>query len=238
MRAFPSPGDYPEGLAWDGRHLWCNNFTDGMLFKLDPEDGHVVARYSGGGLPTAPEGLAWDGEHIWTCDWNTGVVSKLRETPEGMVIVNQFPKPAGAGATVGLGWDGNSLWLSTWRVGSTAQLFELDPATLAVRGSRILPVFFVEDLCWDGRYLWSCDWLAGIAFAIDPATGDTLHTFTTPGRNRFNRNPVGSAWDGTHLWISDTTQDSIWALDISAARPTSVRALSWSALKGLFRDHD
>ena len=230
VRGFPSPGDYPEGLAWDGRFLWCNNFTDGALYKLDPADGHVVTVYRGGGLPLTPEGLAWDGQHLWTCDWQTGDIYELREGSGGIEIVAQHPKPANAGSTVGLAWDGSSIWLSCMRTGDTAQLFELDPTTLEVRAVRDLPVYNIEDLTWDGRWLWSFDWLFAIGFAIDPATGDTLHTYAAPGPN-----PVGSAWDGTHLWTTDTTADSIWALDISAAHPAAVHPLTWSELKQRFR---
>jgi sugar lactone lactonase YvrE len=227
VRGFPSPGDHPEGLAWDGRYLWCNNHSDGTLYKLDPADGRVVARFSGGSLPATPEGLAWDGEHIWTCDLHTALISKLRETTFVMLTVAQFPVPRDAGPPIGLCWDGRSLWLTCWA--ESGLLFELDPERLQVRSRKVLPVDHVEDLAWDGRYLWSADWLDGVGFAIDPATGDTLHTYRTPGPN-----PVGHAWDGTHLWVGDTTRDSIWALDISAAR-TPVRPLSWAEVKRLFR---
>jgi glutamine cyclotransferase len=232
VRGFPSPGDKPEGLAWDGRYLWCNNFTDGTLYKIDPTDGSVVARYQGQGLPSAPEGLAWDGEHLWTAHWHTGIIYKMRETVTGMEIVQEFDKPQGAGSTVGLGWDGTSVWLSCWPspdFGGKAQLFELDPKTLEVRNVRLLPVLWIEDLAWDGRWFWSADWLNSVAFALDPATGDTLHSFASPGPN-----PVGTAWDGTHLWMTDTTRDSIWALDISDVR-TSAQSTSWTRFKALFR---
>jgi len=231
VRGFPSPGDKPEGLAFDGQFLWCNNFNGGSLHKLDPADGHVIAHYQGLGLPANPEGLAWDGEHLWTCDWHAGIIVKVLPTDEGIQVVESYPKPEPSGPNVGLEWDGTSLWLSCWPDVSKGlefgQLFRLDPSTLAVQQMHTLPVHFIEDLAWDGRYLWSCDWLNGIGFAIEPATGDTLHTYRTPGPN-----PVGSAWDGTLLWITDTDRDSIWALDIGT---TPVSESSWSQVKRLFR---
>lgn len=231
VRGFPSPGDKPEGLAYDGRYLWCNNFTDGRLYKLDPADGAVVAHYEGGGLPSAPEGLAWDGEHLWSCHWRTGFIFKMRETATGMEIVDSFTKPEGSGNSVGLGWDGSHLWLTCWPSAAYefGQIYKLDPSNGTVITMHELPVYWIEDLAWDGTYFWSCEWGRGVGFAIDTATGDTLNSYTTPGTW-----PVGSAWDGTHLWITDTDKDSIWAVDVSG-EPTAVRSLDWSRLKQLFR---
>lgn len=233
VHRFASPGDYPEGLAWDGTRLWVNNFTNGTLYAVDPGDGHLLGHWSGEGLPTRPEGLAWDGTHLWTCDWITGRIAKLRLAGSRVEIVAEFDKPADAGQTVGLEWDGTHLWLACWgfEINTKSELFEIDPATFSVVKKLRLPVRWVEDLAWDGRRLWSVDWLFSIGFAIDPATGDTSNTYRTPGPN-----PVGMAWDGTHLWLGDTTADSIWALDISAAHPTAVRAVSWSEVKGRYRD--
>ena len=230
---FPAPGDKPEGLAWDGAALWCNNFDDGALYKLDPATGSVLAHYQQvPGLPASPEGLAWDGEYLWTCDWHAGLIVKFRERAGEIEIVDTFEKPADSGPNVGLEWDGTSLWLTCWPEAAKnldfGQLYELDPVTLAVRRRLILPVHFVEDLAWDGRYLWSADWLLGIGFAIERTTGDTLYTYRTPGPN-----PVGQAWDGESLWVTDTERDSIWALDVSGTTPAA--RTSWSRIKELFR---
>jgi hypothetical protein len=231
VRSFASPGDYPEGLCWDGTSLWSNNFTDGALHEVDPRTGAVLATYRGNGLPPNPEGLTWDGEHLWTCDWQSGRIYKLAKTAAGVAVVAAHDKPAGAGSTVRLAWDGGHLWLATWysELHDKGQLWKLDPRTLEPLQMLRLPVYWVEDLAWDGRYLWSCDWLFGIGFAIDPATGDTLHTYRTPGPH-----PVGQTWDGEHLWLGDTESDSLWALDISSGRPTVVKSVSWSDVKQVF----
>jgi sugar lactone lactonase YvrE len=229
---FPSPGDYPEGLAWDGVHLWSNNFTDGALYRLDPADGRVVGRYVGGLLPHRPEGLAWDGSHLWTVDWVTGVIAKVQVGESGVEVVAEYDKPAKSGRAVGLEHDGTHLWLACFgaQIGEKSELWQLDPTTLAPLQMLRLPVYWVEDLAWDGRWLWSVDWLFAIGFAIDRATGDTLHTYRTPGPN-----PVGMAWDGEYLWTTDTQADSIWALDISAARATTSRSSTWTAVKRAYR---
>jgi sugar lactone lactonase YvrE len=229
VRAFASPGDYPEGLAWDGTHLWSNNFTNGTLYRIDPSDGQVVGSYTGGGLPSRPEGLCWDGARLWTCDWVTGRIMRVRVEAQAVVVEAAFDKPPGAGNTVGLEWDGTSLWLSCFgpTPADKSELWELDPQTLAVRHFVRLPVWYVEDLAWDGYNLWSVDWMIARGFAIDRTSGDTLHTYRTPGPN-----PVGQAWDGEYLWISSTTADSIWAVDISAARPpTAIAPATWTQLK-------
>ena len=187
-----------------------------------------MGSYSGGGLPTQPEGLCWDDTHLWTCDWITGRISRVRVMAQSVVVEASFDKPAESGKPVGLEWDGTSLWLACF--GATpadkSELWELDPADLSVRRFLRLPVWYVEDLAWDGRWLWSVDWMIARGFAIDRATGDTLHTYRTPGPH-----PVGQAWDGTHLWVSSTSADSIWALDISAAQTTPVRAVTWTEIK-------
>jgi hypothetical protein len=46
---------------------------------------------------------------------------------------------------------------------------------------------------------------------------------------------VGTAWDGTYLWLTCTTKDSIWAVDVSAAHTTAVTPRSWTQVKQGFR---
>jgi len=227
VRGFPSPGDYPEGLAYDGHYLWSNNYDNGHLYKVDPSTGATVGDYLVDRLPVRPEGLAWDGTYLWTIDDGSDLITKVLPTANSVQVVESFPKPDGSGPARGIEWDGHHLWLACWSadVGGTAQLYEIDATTHAAIRSVPLPIYWVEDLAWDGRYLWSSDWLFDIGFAIDPTTGDTLHTYRPPGPH-----PVGQAWDGTHLWTSDTVHDSLYALDISEAR-TGVRAVSWSEVK-------
>jgi len=232
VRGFRSPGNYPEGLAYDGQHLWCNNYSNATLYKIDPATGQKLKEFWGGVLPIEPEGLTWDGQYVWTADFRTGAISRIREESNRFALVDRFYKPADSGPAVGLGWDGTHLWLTCWPGGiyPHGQIYKIDPTSYEVLWSRELDVTYIEDLAWDGHYFWSTDWLAGIVFAIDPASGDTLHTFRAPGPN-----PVGTAWDGTYLWLTCTSKDSIWAVDVSAAFTTPVAPQSWTDLKQRYR---
>ena len=232
VRCFASPGDYPEGLTWDGKWLWVNNFTNGTLYAVDPANGQIVSQHAGIDLPARPEGLTWDGDTMWSSDWVSGTITQMRQTATGMEVVAEYQKPADAGKPVGLTWDGTHLWLACFgfELNTKSELFQIDPAGFTVVKRLQLPIWWIGDLAWDGQRLWSVDWLFGIGFAIDPATGDTSTTYETPGPN-----PVGMAWDGTHLWLGDTSADSLWALDVSGARPTPVRAISWSEVKSRYR---
>jgi sugar lactone lactonase YvrE len=233
VRAFPSPGDYPEGLAWDGHYLWSNNFSNATLYKVDPVTGATVGTYTDPRLPAHPEGLAWDGTDLWTCDHDNlsgQDIMKVAVTPAGVRVVATYQKPPGAGNPVGLEWDGSNLWLACFgaQVGEKSELWKLDPKTLQSVGFFRLPVWWVEDLAWDGSHLWSVDWLNDLGFAIDVTTGDTLDTYTPAGPN-----PVGQAWDGQNLWLSDTLNDSLYATDISDTR-SAVEHTTWSDFKRLF----
>lgn len=233
VHRFAAPGDYPEGLAWDGNYLWVNNFTNGTVYAVDPADGRIVDRFAGFDYPAQPEGLTWDGEVFWSSDWATGTITRLRPTSAGMEVVAEHEKPPGSGKPVGLTWDGTHLWLACFgpEVNTKSELFQIDPDDFQVVKKLQLPIWWVEDLAWDGERLWSVDWLFAIGFSIDPATGDTANTYRTPGPH-----PVGMAWDGRYLWLGDTQADSLWALDVSGARPTPVQSVTWSEMKRRYRN--
>ena len=62
----------------------------------------------------------------------------------------------------------------------------LNPATI-----------FGEDMAFDGTSLWRADITAGLVQQIDPSNGSIIFSFD-PGFS-----PLGVAWDGSHLWVSE-----------------------------------
>ena len=67
-------GDVPEGVAFDGTHIWTANSNDGMVSKIVAATGVVTATIDIGNVPNA---VAFDGTHIWTTDCGDRTVSKI-----------------------------------------------------------------------------------------------------------------------------------------------------------------
>lgn len=63
MRRFPSPGDTPSGVAYDGKDLWVSDSAESKIYKVSTEDGTVLAEYNS--PIKVPTDLTWDCENIW-----------------------------------------------------------------------------------------------------------------------------------------------------------------------------
>ena len=55
-----------------------------------------------------------------------------------------------------------------------------------------------QGLTFDGTYLWAAGIPSGVVHQVDPANGNSVNFFATPGQF-----PEGLAWDGTYLWVAD-----------------------------------
>lgn len=63
LKRFPSPGDTPSGLAFDGKDLWVSDSSESKIYKISTENGTVLAEYNS--PVKVPTDLAWDCENIW-----------------------------------------------------------------------------------------------------------------------------------------------------------------------------
>jgi hypothetical protein len=62
---YPSPGNEPAALAFDGQNLWHSDLQANRIYKLDTT-GNVICSYRGPG--SYPLGLTFDGTHLWVLD--------------------------------------------------------------------------------------------------------------------------------------------------------------------------
>ena len=65
-------GAAPTGVAFDGKHIWVNNFNDGTVTKLT-RDGKRVSTTACGAQPT---GIGFDGVSMWIVNEGPGTVTK------------------------------------------------------------------------------------------------------------------------------------------------------------------
>ncbi len=75
--SFPSAGNRPHGIGWEGKYLWCTDSNMNAFFKHDVDSGAIIERIQLGDADPLPHGMTvWNG-YMWYCD-DVGVVCKLK----------------------------------------------------------------------------------------------------------------------------------------------------------------
>jgi streptogramin lyase len=74
---FPTAGNRPHGIGWEGRYLWCTDSNLNAFFKHDPVAGDIVEKIQLAESDPLPHGMSiWNGM-LWYCD-DVGVVCRLK----------------------------------------------------------------------------------------------------------------------------------------------------------------
>lgn len=120
IKQLPSPGDSPDGLAFDGKYLWVSDSKDSKIYKVSTEDGNVLSEYNS--PIKIPTGLAWDCNNLWiigmdTCKSVTKDCYKPRlvklDVSSGMVTEEiDLPKPIVRPAS--LEWVNGVMWIGDY----------------------------------------------------------------------------------------------------------------------------
>jgi outer membrane protein assembly factor BamB len=202
----PAPGKGPAGLAWDGRYLWNADFRSGRLYCLEPDTGAVVDSLL---CPGVLSGVAWDGQHLWQTvmdeNWLRAVNPRTHDFDRTLVV-------EGAVRLGDATWDGSQLWV-----------VDQAGALLAVAAGQQAPLRQIAAPAAGGGLAWRDDvlWLAApismryepgsdsfiwnsaeerfALLALDAASGVEL------ARYPLSFLPLGLAWVGDDLWLSDST---------------------------------
>lgn len=209
VRSFPSPGNYPTGLAFDGKNLWMADYHTDLLYCIDPESGNVIRT-----LPAPAywsEGLAWDGNFLWNADIKGGI--PLSENYDGIIykldphngtVLKTIDAPSSSPR--GLTWDGTYLWC----VDSDAQqVIQFSPEDGTTIKSFPSPSSDPRGLTFDGKYLWISDRSRDEIYMVEPSSGSVILITDAPGEYT-----TGLAFDGKNLWAVDFQQDKIYQLRI------------------------
>ena len=190
----------PQGLAFDGRHLWVADRLTDMFYKIDPADGRVIDS-----LPTPGymvRGIAWDGTRLWCVDAEESRIYAVNPTTR----VAEFTIYCPASNPEGLAWDGRYLWIADDAYDEIHQISPDDGTTIvAIKAPTANPV----GLAYDGAYLWVSDRMKDEIYMVHPKSGDVIVTFKAPGRH-----PWGLAWDGQALWCVDYETDRLYQIRV------------------------
>jgi transglutaminase-like putative cysteine protease/outer membrane protein assembly factor BamB len=204
---YPTPGNYPTGLTFDGKHLWTADRQTDQLTALNPHTGAVIRSLPSPGY--WPMGMAWDGKFLWNADIKGGIPKA--EHYEGIIyqidptdgtILHAIPAPTKR--PHGLAWDGNYLWCAD---DAGNRLVQLDPNDGTTIRSIPAPATHPHGLTFDGQYLWVTDRLHDEIYMVSPEDGTVIINTKAPGP--YVRD---LAWDGENLWAVDSEKDLVFSL--------------------------
>jgi DNA-binding beta-propeller fold protein YncE len=209
IRSFPTPGEFPTGLTFDGKDLWLADRYSDLLYCIDPATGNVVRT-----LPTPgywPTGLAWDGTYLWNVDLQGGLPESenysgkiYKIDPATGHILKTLVSPARI--TQGLAWDGKYLWCAD---DGGDEIIQFSPDDGTTIGSFRSPSLDCRGVTYDGKYLWVSDRLSDEIYMMDPQSGSVLLIAQAPGEFAMDL-----CFDGVFLWIADDQDNRLYQLTV------------------------
>ncbi|MBM3768187.1 MAG: hypothetical protein FJW32_22615 [Acidobacteria bacterium] len=76
-KQFPTAGNRPHGIGWEGKYLWVTDSNLNAFFKHDVETGAMVEKIQLAENDPLPHGMTiWEG-YMWYCD-DIGIVCRLK----------------------------------------------------------------------------------------------------------------------------------------------------------------
>ncbi|MHC4605993.1 MAG: C25 family cysteine peptidase, partial [Planctomycetota bacterium] len=196
--SMPSEIGRPYGCAFDGTVLWVSNYqtSRGVLYKLDPLDGHIV-----GTLDLSPDvtgiwEIEWGGELMWVVDREAGVIRGV-DVSTGEVL--KTFDPPNEYAPIGVAAGAGVLWVPD---NSTLTIHKLDPDDGSLLGSIPMPPEIdpgcFQHLTYFKGTLWTCPpYMDATVYRLSPEDGSIISTFPGP-----QRRCLGISNDGeSRLWM-------------------------------------
>ena len=223
-------GDGPQGIAFDGSHIWVANNLSSTVSKIDPATGTRVD------YPTLadPEWLAFDGTSIWVTHFFSDNLSKIDPSNGARVDYSAGDGPAA------LAFGAGSMWVANYGADTVSKVNPSDgtrvdyptgdgPTDVAFDGTSIWIANFNTDtaskmdptngtrvdyptgdgpsgVAFDGTSIWVTNQNAGTVSRIDPVNGTKVDDAT-------GQYPLGVAFDGTNVWITNYGSDTVSKLD-------------------------
>jgi hypothetical protein len=222
LKTLPLPTTTPGDLAWDGEALWVSDWSEGMLYRCDPADGHVLLRV---GAPCyRPRGLAWAGDRLYICDDFAGRIYAF-DPATGITLVD-YATPNGTG--LGLAWDGQALWLAD---NGRSEMYRLIPGDGTVLRYFAAPQEEPSGLAFDGTYLWVAQRLHDRVYMVAPGTGKAVTSFVSPGPYPCGLAPA----PGGRLWLADFEEGVIRLCAPREARAYQTRDWRESEMRMVYR---
>ena len=74
---FPTAGNRPHGIGWEGKYLWCTDSNLNAFFKHDPATGEIIEKIQLADSDPLPHGMTIQDGVLWYCD-DVGIVCRMK----------------------------------------------------------------------------------------------------------------------------------------------------------------
>jgi YVTN family beta-propeller protein len=214
----------PYGIVADDAGVWASIPKENSVIRIDPATNVIVARIPTGKTPTD---LAAGGGAIWVANANNKSVSRIDPQSNAVIAtiaVGGFPGSIAIGH--GAVWvaNGEGCWGCSY-----GTISRIEPGTNKVvqtlktwkYGTEVHPSYL---LAQEGS-VWA---IAGEhVLRIDPESNKIVKWIKIPSRKLFSlpenlgRTPLhGLAIIADGLWVADSSEQSLWKIDIHTDRVT------------------
>ncbi len=190
----------PQGVAFDGSHIWVACHGANALEEFNVSDGSSVRTITDSTRLLTPQYLLYDGANIWVSNTSTssGMLTKVRAR-DG-TILNTYRVGSGP---EGMVFDGSAVWVANYASGSVSKL---NVATDIATNYPALPNCRLPSaLGFDGSHIWVNCYNGrgnGAVQELD-LNGNILHRVTVGAA------PYNFAFDGTNIWVVNVLGHSV-----------------------------
>ncbi len=172
-----TPGPQPNGLQASADGLWVIDQTDNALYKLDYDDGAVIAK-----LPTETQrssGVTEGGGFLWVA--STYTLELVKTDYEGRTV-GRYETPVSGNdrrsGAHGLEWvDERNMWVA---VPAARRLFLIDPRTMETKRSIPTPGPRPHGIFFRDGAVWCADTTMKLVHKLDADTGEVLDRIAVP----------------------------------------------------------
>ncbi len=198
---FTAGGDVnsPEGLVFDGAHIWVANYLGNSVTELDASDGSKVGTYTAGGDISGPGGIAFDGNHFWVA--NSGATGTGTSVTELNASDGSKVGTYTAGGDIygpwGLAFDGAYIWVTSFDHVTKLNASDGSKAGTYTAGGDIVSPYI---LAFDGAHIWVANSGGNSVTELNASDGSKVGTYTAGGDISA---PFGLAFDGAHIWVGN-----------------------------------
>jgi YVTN family beta-propeller protein len=191
-------GNRPCGVLSAAGSVWVSTYTDDQVVRLDPTSHAVLAHAKTGGSPC---GMAFGAGSVWVEDYTGNAVTRVDATTGKA----QRDYPVGQ-QPYDVAFAGGAAWATDYLDGTLTRIDAATGTTSKVQISGT-PIGIAPS----HGLLWVANGSTRVT-KVDPATGKVVGTVEVGLATTW------TAYDDTHLWVSDTAGGLVVVLDTVTSR--------------------